>query len=189
MAAQRLGVPADQLTVENGVVSAENGRHVSYGELIGGKHFDVPVSPTAKRRSPGEWKVLGKPVPSMDRVALMTGTFEFVHNVHVPGMVHGRVVRPPEMGAAVASVDEQSVRHIPGFIKVVVRNNFVGVVAEKQWQAAQAASEAESRLEAGPRAADAKGLLRLTCGSSRHATVMLVNSKDVDDKLKSASKS
>ena len=49
---------------------------------------------------------MGKPVPSMDRAALMTGTFEFVHNVHVPGMVHGRVVRPPEIGATVASVDE-----------------------------------------------------------------------------------
>src|SRR5438876_6024701 len=114
MAAQKLGVPADQLTVKDGLVSAKNGRQISYGELIGGKHFDVPVSTTTKRRSPSEWTVLGKPVPSMDRVALMTGAFEFVHNVHVPGMVHGRVVRPPKIGAAVASVDEKSVQHIPG---------------------------------------------------------------------------
>src|SRR5436190_507791 len=138
MAAQKLSVPADQLTVENGLVSAKNGRQISYGELVGGKHFDVPVSITTKRRSPIEWTVLGKPVPSMDRVALMTDAFEFVHNVHVPGMVHGRVVRPPEIGANVANVDEKSVQHIPGIIKVVVRKNFVGVVAEKQWQAAQA---------------------------------------------------
>ena len=80
----------------------------------------------------------------------MTGTFEFVHNVHVPGMVHGRVVRPPEMGATVANVDEKSVQHVPGLIKVVVRNNFVGVVAEKQWQAAQAAKDLKVTWKPGP---------------------------------------
>ncbi len=71
----------------------------------------------------------------------MTGTFEFVHNVRVPAMVHGRVVRPPQIGATVASVDEKSVQSIPGLIKVVVKKNFVGVVAEKQWQAAKAAKD------------------------------------------------
>src|SRR5580693_3216615 len=75
MAAQRLGVPVDQLTIENGVVSTKNGRHVSYAELVAGKHFDISVSSTAKRRSPSEWKVLGKPVPSMDLGALLSGTF------------------------------------------------------------------------------------------------------------------
>ena len=69
----------------------------------------------------------------------MTGQFEFVHNVRVPGMLHGRVVRPPDVGATVAGVDESSVQHIPGVVKVVTRKNFVGVVAEKQWQAVQAA--------------------------------------------------
>jgi len=149
MAAQKLGVPANQLTIENGVVSAKSGRHVSYGELIGGKHFDIAVNPSAKRRSPSEWKVLGKPVPSMDTVALMTGRFEFVHNVQAPGMVHGRAVRPPEIGATVGNVDERSVQHVSGLIKVVVRNNFVGVVAEKQWQAAQADGEIPAQLGFG----------------------------------------
>ena len=71
--------------------------------------------------------------------ALATGQFEFVHNVHVDGMVHGRVVRPPEVGAALVSVDEQSVAGLPGFIKVVRQKNFLGVVCEKPWQAIQAA--------------------------------------------------
>ena len=117
MAAQKLGAPADQLALENGVVSASSGRRVSYGELIGGKHFDLTVSAIAKRRSPNEWKVLGKPVPSMDQIALITGTFEFVHNVQVPGMVHGRVLRPPDTAGTVANVDEKSVEHIPGLIR------------------------------------------------------------------------
>src|SRR5205807_8089256 len=75
MAARKLRVPADQFTIENGVITAKGGRRVSYGELIGDRHFDIPVSPTAKRRSPDEWKVLGKSIPSLDAVALMTGTF------------------------------------------------------------------------------------------------------------------
>ncbi|MGA7290971.1 MAG: molybdopterin cofactor-binding domain-containing protein [Terriglobales bacterium] len=187
MAMQRFGVPANQLAIENGVISAKDGRHVSYGALIGGRHFDIKVSPTAKRRSPSEWKVLGKPVPSLDRVALMTGTFEFVHNVHVPGMVHGRVVRPPEIGATVASVDEKSVQHIPGLIKVVVRKNFIGVVAEKQWQAAQAAEELKVAWKPGsalPRQEEFYEYIRKQ--PSRDS--MLVDSNDVDDKLKSASR-
>ena len=117
----------------------------------------------------------------------MTGTFEFVHNVHVPGMVHGRVVRPPEIGATVANVDEKSVQHVPGLIKVVVRNNFVGVVAEKQWQAAQAAKDLESHLEAGPELPAQKDFYDYM-RKQPSRDVMLVNSKDADDKLKSASR-
>ncbi len=186
MAAHRLGVPAEELTVENGIVSAKSGRRVSYGELIGGKHFDRTVSSTAKRRSPSEWSVLGKPVPSMDRVALMTGTFEFVHNVHLPGMAHGRVVRPPETGATVTQVDEKSVQHVSGLIKVVVRNNFIGVVAEKQWQAAQAAKDLKVTWKPGPGLPTQDGFydyLRKQPSSD----AMLINSKDTDEKLKSAS--
>lgn len=187
MAAQKLNAPADQLTVENGVVSAKSGVRVTYGELIEGRHFNIAVNPKAKRRLPGEWKVLGKPVPSLDRVALMTGTFEFIHNVRVPGMVHGRVVRPPEAGATVASVDEESVRHVPGLIKVVVRNNFIGVVAEKQFQAAQAAKNLKVTWKPGsklPPQEDFYGYMR----KQPSRDVMLVNSGDVEEKLKSASR-
>jgi nicotinate dehydrogenase subunit B len=185
MAARKLGVGVDQLMVEDGLVRAKTGEHVSYAELVGGRHFEIPVSASAKRRSPDEWKVLGKPVPSMDRVALMTGTFEFVHNVHVPGMVHGRVVRPPEIGATVVSVDEKSVQHIPGLIQVVVRKNFIGVVAEKQWQATQAAQSLQVVWKPGPGLPPQKDFydyLRKQPSSD----AMLVNSQDVADKLKSA---
>jgi CO/xanthine dehydrogenase Mo-binding subunit len=185
LAAKNLSVPIDQLTVEDGVVRANGGRHVSWGELLGGKHFDVAVNPSAKRRSISDWKVLGKPVPSLDRVPLITGRFEFVHNVHVSGMVHGRVVRPPESGATVASVDEKSVRHIPGLIKVVLRNNFVGVVAEKQWQAARAAKELKLTWKPGPGLPAQKDLYDYI-RKQPSRDVMLVDSGDVDGKLKAA---
>lgn len=187
MAAKKLGVPADQLAIEDGVVGAKNGARVSYGDLVGGRHFEIPVNPAAKRRQPGEWKVLGKPVPSLDRVALMTGTFEFVHNVHVPGMVHGRVVRPPEIGATVAGVDETSVESIPGMIKVVVRKNFIGVVAEKQWQAQQAARILKVDWKPGPGLPPQKDFYNYVRKQpSRDAAV--VNSQDVSEKLKLAAR-
>jgi nicotinate dehydrogenase subunit B len=186
MAAKTLGAPADQLTAENGIVRANNGRHVSYVDLIGGQHFNIPVNAAAKRRSPSQWKVLGKPIPSLETAALMTGTFEFVHNVQVAGMLHGRVVRPPESGATVARVDEQSVQHIPGLIKVVVRNNFIGVVAEKQWQAAQAARTLKVDWKPGPGLPAQKSFYDHMRHEPSHDT-MLVDSNDVEDKLKSAS--
>ena len=100
LAAQRLGEPAEELRVADGVITGKTGRRVSYEELIGNKRFNLPLSATAKRRSPAQWTILGKPVPSLDRVALMTGQFEFVHSVRLPGMLHGRVVRPPALGAS-----------------------------------------------------------------------------------------
>src|SRR5439155_15372867 len=185
MASKHLGEATDQLTVAGGVITGKTGRHVTYEELIGSKRFNIPLSTTAKRRSPAQWTVLGKPVPSLDTVELMTGRFEFVHNVHVPGMLHGRVVRPPAAGAAVASVDETSIRQIPGVVKVVVRNNFVGVVAEKQSQAVQAASQIKVRWSPGTRLPAQKtfyGSLRKQLSRD----VLIVNSKDVEQKLAAA---
>ena len=110
----------------------------------------LTLNPTAKCRSAEQWTVLGKPVPSLDRSALMTGHFEFVHAVRVPNMLHGRVVRPPGMGATVVSIDKESVQHIPGLVKVVVRKDFVGVVAEAQYAAMLAARQLSVRWNDGP---------------------------------------
>lgn len=141
MASRRLGVPLNRLTIAAGVISAPAGKRISYAQLIGGKRFNLKLNPGARRRPPSQWMVLGKPIPAMDIPALASGRFEFVHNVRVPGMLHGRVVRPPAIGSTVISVDEASVRGLPGAVKVVVRKNFVGVVAEEQWQAQQAATQ------------------------------------------------
>jgi nicotinate dehydrogenase subunit B len=150
MAAQKLGEPAESLTVAEGTVHGASGRSVTYADLVGGKQFNLPVRSDAKRRTVSEWNVLGKAVPSLDRPALMTGHFEYAQSVRVPGMLHGRVVRPPGMGATLASVDENSVRHIAGVTKVVVRKNFVGVVAETQHAATLAARQLAVKWNPGP---------------------------------------
>jgi len=150
LAARKWGDPVDQLTAADGVITGTGGRHVTYEELIGGRRFNLVLSPTATRRSPEQWTVLGKPVPSLDRSALMTGQFEFIHSVRVPHMLHGRVVRPPGMGAKVASVDRGSVQHIAGLLKIVVRKDFIGVVAETQYEAMLAARQLAVRWNDGP---------------------------------------
>lgn len=137
LASQRLGLPAAELTVSGGVVQARNdpSRRVSYGELVGGRRLNLAVDRNARRKPVSEWTVLGRPVPRPDLPALATGEFEFVHNVRLPGMLHGKVIRPPRVGARLVGVDEASVRGMPGLVRVVVKRDFVGVVAEKPWQA------------------------------------------------------
>jgi nicotinate dehydrogenase subunit B len=149
MASQKLGVPVDRLTASEGVIS-DGSQRVTYAQLVEGKKFSLALDPKAKRKSPSTWTVLGKPIPRPDLPDLVTGKFEFVHNVRLPGMLHGRVVRPPSVEATVASVDESSVAGMPGVVKVVVRKNFVGVVAEKPWQAIQAAGKLKVTWNPGP---------------------------------------
>jgi CO/xanthine dehydrogenase Mo-binding subunit len=152
MAATRLGVAADALTVKDGVVSAKGdpSKRIAYGALIGGQRFNLTLNPNARRKPASEWTVLGTPVPRVEIPAMVTGRFEFVHNVRVPGMLHGRVIRPPSVGATLTGVDESSVAGMPGVVKVVVRKNFVGVVAAKPWQAVQAAQMLKTTWAPGP---------------------------------------
>jgi CO/xanthine dehydrogenase Mo-binding subunit len=185
MAANHWGEPAGQLTVAEGVISGKSGRHITYAELIGSKQFNLPLNSNARRRSPSQWTVLGKPVRALETPALMTGQFEFVHNVRLPGMLHGRVVRPPEVGATVAGVDEGSVRQIPGFVKVVVRNNFVGVIAEKQSQAVQAARQLKVKWNPGPGLPAQKTFFE-SLRSQPSQDSVLVDSKDVEQHLAAA---
>ncbi|NOT25924.1 MAG: xanthine dehydrogenase family protein molybdopterin-binding subunit [Acidobacteria bacterium] len=151
LASVRLGVPIGELSANDGVVSAmsDSSKSVSYGELVGGKTFEIQLNPDARRKHPSTWRVLGTPVKRLDIPALATGQYEFVHNVRVPGMLHGRVVRPPAIGSNLIRVDESSVQGMPGLVKVVVRKNFVGVVADKPWQAVQAAAKLKVEWSAG----------------------------------------
>ena len=138
LAAAKLSVPVESLTVADGVITASSGGSVGYEELVGSGQLDIPLSPSARRKPRDQWTILGRPVPSLDRPALMTGTFEFVQNLRLPGMLHGRVVRPPAMGCRLLDVDQASVQCIPG-VQVVIVRDFVGVVAPTQWAAIQAA--------------------------------------------------
>ena len=185
LASKRLNVPVDQLTAADGVIraKADASKNVTYGALVAGKKFGIKVDPGAKRKSPSEWTVLGKPMPRPDIPAMVTGQFEFVHNVRVPGMLHGMVVRPAAVGATLVNVDESSVTGLPGFVKVVVKKNFVGVVAQKPWQAVQIANKLKVTWTAGsglPSQATFYDFLR---NQKPTRDTLMVNSRDVEQKL------
>jgi CO/xanthine dehydrogenase Mo-binding subunit len=152
MASTRLGVPADQLEVNEGVVamSGDPSRKVSYGELIGGRYFDVPMTwngklgndlvaeGQAKPKPPAAYKIVGQSPPRFDVPAKVFGRLDYVTDIKVPGMLHGRMIRPPVAGAVPVAIDDGPVNDIPG-IRVVRDKGFIGIVAEREWNAVQAA--------------------------------------------------
>jgi nicotinate dehydrogenase subunit B len=189
MAAARFGGPTKGLVAKDGVITVNDGpesKRVTYAELIGGKKFEVQLDPKATRKHPREWTVLGTAVPRVDMRDMVTGRFEFVHNVRVPGMLHGAVVRPPAVGAAVAGVDEASVRGFSGLVKVVVKQNFVGVVAEKPWQAIQAASKLKVNWTTAANALTPQRDIYQQIRTQPSTDTLLVDSGDVDATLKSS---
>lgn len=146
LASTHLSMPAAALTVADGIVhpraAAPADRRVSYAELIGGRPFSrtLPAaSVPVQTKAPKEYRVVGQSVQRVDLPAKIAGTHEYVHNVRLPGMLHARVVRPPAIGATLASLDDASVRALPGIVSIVRKGNFVGIVAEREEQAIAAA--------------------------------------------------
>jgi nicotinate dehydrogenase subunit B len=138
LAAKRLGVAADTLTVSDGVITGRDGRKVGYGELAG--EVDLHREATAKvaPKPPAEHKIVGKPIPRRDIPAKVTGGAAYVQDIRLPGMLHGRVVRPPRYGAKLESFDEAAVKALPGVTAVVRDGSFLGVVAAREEQAIKA---------------------------------------------------
>jgi nicotinate dehydrogenase subunit B len=155
-ASQRLGVQIGSLIVTKGVVAidGEPSRSVSYGELIGDKPFNVKFTGTAPRKQASQYKLVGTRVPRVDIPAKAAGTYIHMQHVRVANMLHGRVVRPRGQraygsGAKVASIDGSSIADIPG-ARVVRRGDFVGVVAEREWDAIEAAQQLDIKWQDGP---------------------------------------
>jgi nicotinate dehydrogenase subunit B len=190
MAATRLSLPVDQLTVKDGVISAKSdaSKKIGYADLIGGMKFNLTLNTRAKRKNPSDWTILGAAVPRIEIPAMAAGEFEYVHNVRLPGMLHGQVVRPPAVGSAVMNVDEGTAANLPGVVKVVVKKNFVGIVAEKPWQAIQAASKLKVTWTAGTGLPKQSGIHDYLRNKKPTRDTYLVNSKDIDARFAQASK-
>jgi len=142
LAAQYLDADVSQLALKDGVFSVIGGDPnytVSYGQLVSGQRFNIPVNAKAVPNDPNTWKVLGKSVPRVDIPAKAKGSFQYVHKVKVPGMLHGKVVRPPSLGAHLPNYNPAAVSGLPGNPQIVVVNDFVGVVADSEWNATKAA--------------------------------------------------
>ena len=151
MAAQKFGVPVNGLAVSTAVivVKADPAKKVAYGELIGGKKFNVALTGkdvdettgVAKVKTVPELKIVGTSPQRFDIPAKVDGSLKWAVDAKVPGMVHARNVKPPFAGAKLVSIDETSVRNVPGFIKIVSKGNYVAVVCEREEQAIRASRQ------------------------------------------------
>src|ERR1700753_2378219 len=147
-AAEKLELPLDELAIEDGLVRGHN-RSISYGELIGDDVIRLELAEDVELKSTDAYRIVGQSMPRVDLPAKATGELVYVHDMRVPGMLHGRVVRPPYagvdvgdfVGTSLLEIDETSVRDIPGLVAVVCIADFVGVVAEREENAIKAASQ------------------------------------------------
>jgi nicotinate dehydrogenase subunit B len=148
-AAERLELPVDELAVDDGLIRGKDNCSVSYGELIAGETIRIELADEVALKAVDAYTIVGQSVPRVDLPAKATGEVVYVHDVRVPGMLHGRVVRPPYagvdagtfVGTSLIAVDEASVRDIPGLVAVVSIGDFVGVVAEREENAIKAAAQ------------------------------------------------
>ena len=162
-AAAVLGSPVSALTVADGIVHTGDAggagpRQVSYAELIGGKHFDthvewnkaignfMDVKGQAQPKSREQYRLVGKSIPRRDVAGKVHGLSDYVTDVRVPGMLHARMVRPPKAGSTIASINAGSIRNA----RVVREGEFLAVVAEREWDAIEAARTLEVEWTAHP---------------------------------------
>jgi len=152
LASAKLGVPVSSLSVSKGVVSG-GGKSVTYGELVGGKLLNVPLAPltlhpgVAPAKPIAGYTLVGTRYPRIDIPAKVKGTYTYVHNIRLPGMLHARWVRPRGQGAWMTEgfatplkVDKSSIAHLPN-VQVVQRGNFLAVVGPKEYDVIQAAEQ------------------------------------------------
>jgi nicotinate dehydrogenase subunit B len=141
LGAKQLNAPASELAISGGeVIHTSDGRKVTIAALIGGKQLGVKINPNAPLKNPVAYTVVGKPILRADVPGKCTAKHPYLQDFVLPGMLHGRVVRPPSVGAKLVSVDESSIRGIPD-VRVIRIESFLGVVAKDEWAAVRAAKE------------------------------------------------
>src|ERR1035438_3606929 len=150
MGAKQLNRPVAELTIAGAEVRPlSGGPGVPIAQLIGGKRFSLKVDPNAPLKNPADYTVVGKPILRTDLPTKATGRHVYVQDFTLPGMLHGRVIRSPAVGAHLLTVDEASIRAIPE-VRVVRIQSFLGVVAKDEWAAIRAASELKATWSASP---------------------------------------
>ena len=148
LAATRLKRPAADLTIVAGEVRpAAGGRGIPIGDLIGGRRLELQVDAKAPLVLPSQYVKVGQSPPRPEVPAKCTGRYQYIQDFSVPGMLHGRVIRPPAVGATLVSVDEASVAQLPG-VRVVRVESFLAVVSDDEWAAVRASRELKAKWTA-----------------------------------------
>jgi len=164
LAAERLDADPAELRIVDGRVFAQGGTDawLDFCALVGGRRDRLVLSDTAPVKTVAEYRVVGQAVQRSDIPAKASGVFTYMHDLRLPGMLHGRVVRPPYVGldagdfvgTSFVSVDEASIAGVPGFVALVIIRDFVGVVAEREELAQLAAERLRVTWKQGPRLPD-----------------------------------
>jgi nicotinate dehydrogenase subunit B len=192
-AAERLELPASELAIKDGLIRGRDNRSISYGELIAGDTIRLELADDVPVKAVDAYTIVGQSVPRVDLPAKATGELVYVHDVRVPGMLHGRVVRPPYagvdagdfVGTSLIAVDEESVRDIPGLVAVIRIGDFVGLVAEREENAVKAAAQLKITWKPTPTLPDLKDVetaLRANPSTPR----ILIDKGDVDAAIAAA---
>jgi CO/xanthine dehydrogenase Mo-binding subunit len=137
-AAARLGVSLEQLSVADGVITARSGGNVAYWDLASDDLLAREATAEIAPKPASLHTVIGKPAPRRDIPAKITGEPIYVHDFDPPGLLHGRIARPPSYQSRLAGIDEADVRALPGVVAVVRDGSFLGVVAEREEQSIRA---------------------------------------------------
>ncbi|WER46832.1 molybdopterin-dependent oxidoreductase [Cupriavidus sp. WKF15] len=158
-AAQQLGVAPETLEADDGVFRVKGVQDgIGYGALVAGGHVELPLADDVPTKPVEAYRIVGRGAGRVDIPDKARGVLTFVHDVRVPGMLHGRVVRPPYagrdagdfVGTSLLEVDRDSVRDVPGLVDVIVQGDFVGVVAEREEYAVLAARRLRVRWKPVP---------------------------------------
>jgi nicotinate dehydrogenase subunit B len=194
-AAERLELSVEDLAIEDGLIRGRDNRSVSYGELIAGETIRLELADDVQVKAVNAYTIVGQSVPRADLPAKATGEPVYVHDVRVPGMLHGSVVRPPYagvdagafVGTSLIAVDEASVRDVPGLVAVVRIGDFVGVIAAREENAVKAAAQLKVSWKPTPTLPDLKDVeTALRANPSTPRT--LIDKGDVDAAIAAAAK-
>ena len=182
-AAEALNTPMANLTLEDSTITdAVTERSITYWELFGGKSFDVDVMEEGYLKSPDDYQIVGKPLYRSDLVAKVVGEPCFIHDLNLEGMVHGRVVRPPNYQSKLVAIDEEALREIQGVIKLVRDGNFLAVIAEREEQAVQAMRKLQQTAEwESDSDLPSQGSLFDSMRSQPHDAYLIVDGRTVED--------
>jgi nicotinate dehydrogenase subunit B len=196
LAAQRLQTDVARLRTVDGSVRCENGgeqQSVTFEALLEGRSDRLILSTSVPVKPVADYRVVGRNTPRVDIAAKATGGDVYVHDVRLEGMVHGRVVRPPYVGfdsgpfvgTSLIEVDESSLAGLAGILAVVVIRDFVGIVAEREDQAAEAARRLHVKWRPTIGTPDMQDV-HAAIGAQPSTARTLLDQGDVDERLESS---
>jgi len=141
-AAETLGVPVSELSTSDGSILHKGAStRIDYWKILEGKNFNATVPDEVAGKSRQQYQVIGQSVQRLDIPGKVFANASYLADMRMPDMVYARVVRASLTAARLAGVDTTAVSARQGVLKVVQDGSFLAVVAEREFQAVEAAAE------------------------------------------------